>query len=198
MKMCCIKECDKEAFVKGLCKAHYDRLRTGRDMTKPVRQVIRNASDEDRFMAKVNKVESGCWEWNASRTPLGYGQFRYKGQRELSHRVSWMLFKGEIPTDSNHYQTMGVLHKCDNPCCVNPEHLFLGDQSANMADAGSKQRWGKPRTSGESHGRALMTEDDVRAIRASTISIRKLAAQYNLSAGAVQHIRKRRSWKHVE
>lgn len=198
METCCVKGCDRPVRLRGMCAAHYDRMRTGKDMSSPVRRVVRSGSDMDRFMSKVDKVDSGCWEWNASRTPLGYGQFRFRGTRELSHRVSWMLFKGDIPPDTSRYGTMGVLHKCDNPCCVNPDHLFVGDQSANSSDSVSKERWGKRGLTGEAHGRALLSESDVRAIRASDESIRNIAKRYGISPGAVQHIRKRRSWQHID
>lgn len=197
---CSVKGCNRPARALGLCSAHYDRSRTGRDMSKPLRSVYRGTGgDKVRFMSKVKVAEdTQCWEWKASKTPNGYGQFRFNGTRGLAHRVSWMLFKGEIPSNPDHaYGVMGVLHKCDNPGCVNPDHLFIGDQSDNSMDSVNKNRWGKRGCPGETHGRALLTEAQVLEIRASTDSLQALADRYGISKSAAAHIRYRRSWKHI-
>lgn len=195
---CGVKGCDRPVRCRGMCAAHYGRFMAGGDISAPLRVVFRGKSDKDRLISKtVVNPETGCWEWQASKTPLGYGQMRFQGTRRLSHRVAWILFRGPIPTDENAYETMGVLHSCDNPACVNPEHLFLGNQQANALDAVSKNRWGKRGMTGESHGRAVVTEEQVRAIRASSASPAELAIQFGLSKGAIQHILKRRSWKHI-
>lgn len=196
---CCIEGCERPSRSLGMCGPHYRRARDGRTLLGPVREVIRHLSDDERLRAKTRiDPVTGCWEWQASRTPLGYGQMRFRGTRELAHRVSWMLFRGPIPRDDSSYGTPGVLHRCDNPCCVNPEHLFLGDQQANAKDSVTKGRWGKRGCKGESHGRAIVTEDIVRAIRASSATARECAETYGLSIGAVRHIRARRTWTHVE
>lgn len=194
---CCIKGCDRPAKARGMCSAHYTRLFTGQDMNDPVRNVCRG-SDLDRLKSKIKiDPQTGCWIWQASLSTNGYGQIKFGDRPVLAHRVSWILHHGEIPKDGSKYGTMNVLHKCDNQLCVNPDHLFLGDQSDNALDAVSKDRWGKRGLSGEKHGRALVTENDVREIRASDLPIKKIAEKFGLSSGAVQHIRSRRSWKHV-
>jgi hypothetical protein len=90
-----------------------------------------------RFWAKVRKGD-GCWEWQASRNSSGYGWFRFgpQGSRTPTgaHRVSYVLTKGPIP------EGMQVLHRCDNPPCVNPSHLFLGTNDDNHADKVAKGR----------------------------------------------------------
>ena len=93
---------------------------------------------EIRFWSKVNKTET-CWLWTASLDKAGYGYFKALNQRN-AHRVSWAMHKGPIPNG------MWVLHKCDVRNCVNPEHLFLGDQFANMADMVSKGRHNNGKT----------------------------------------------------
>lgn len=88
-----------------------------------------------RFWSKVDKT-SGCWVWTASRSGNGYGQFRLDGHNRPAHRLAWELTHGAIPEGAF------VLHECDNPPCVRPDHLFLGDQSLNMADmAGKGRHW---------------------------------------------------------
>ena len=85
-----------------------------------------------RFWPKVRKT-SECWVWTGKRRS-GYGRFLIKGRAVSAHRVAWELAYGPIPHGKE------VCHRCDNPPCVRPDHLFLGDRRANMADAGSKGR----------------------------------------------------------
>lgn len=92
----------------------------------------------ERFWAKVH-VTDGCWEWQASTRQSGYGQFYVPGPNgeklmEQAHRVSYMLTFGDIP-DGLH-----VCHACDNPLCVNPDHLWLGTRNDNMQDMARKGR----------------------------------------------------------
>lgn len=155
-------------------------------------------ADVKRRKPLFKLASSGCWEWIASHTPCGYGQVRFRGTRELAHRVSWIIFHGEIPIDDTRYGTACVLHRCDNPACVNPDHLFLGDQKANAEDSVSKGRWGKRGCKGEKHGRARLTEGDVMKIRSSDKSTRELANELGVSQSTIAHILKGRTWGHVK
>jgi len=89
----------------------------------------------ERFMSKVQKTDD-CWIWIGSHNNHGYGKMMYprKGEFIYAHRLSYILHKGEIPDG------LLVLHKCDNPLCVNPSHLFLGTQLDNVHDAIHKGR----------------------------------------------------------
>lgn len=147
-----------------------------------------------RFWPKVKKSE-GCWEWQASLDTAGYGNF---GVRQVSgkylmqraHRVAWELVRG-APLTSDQY----LCHRCDNPRCVNPDHLFVGDAKANAQDCVSKGRLG-PR-GGEDNPRAKLTETEVAEIRKSALPLSALAARFGVGKSTVHAARKRVSWGHL-
>ena len=114
---------------------------------------------EERFWAKVDKKgPEECWEWTGAKLRDGYGRIREGGQYGrpvLAHRASWELAKDPIP------KGMCVLHRCDNPACVNPAHLFLGTISDNAQDMVNKGR----STRGERVITSKLTEQGVHEIR---------------------------------
>jgi hypothetical protein len=93
---------------------------------------VRNNHQKYVDNIKVNEV-TGCWEWQGKTNNKGYGQFRLNGQLLLAHRYSYGYFIAQVGT-------LHVLHKCDNPPCSNPFHLFLGTHLENMQDKRSKGR----------------------------------------------------------
>jgi hypothetical protein len=115
-----------------------------------------------RFWDKVDKQENGCWMWTASTVKDGYGYYKLSnGKSGRAHRISWELANGDIP------KKMCVLHKCDTPRCVNPDHLFLGTDADNVKDMMQKGRgkWGIP-LSGENHYNFKLTDQQVLEIKA--------------------------------
>jgi hypothetical protein len=121
----------------------------------------------ERFWTKVMKSD-GCWLYNGCKTRFGYGKFAITGGWVLAHRISWLLSFGNIPEDSC------VLHRCDNPGCVNPDHLFLGTQLDNIYDMVFKGR-----------NKTLIPDSTVTIIKdeilAGIISRRGIARKYNVS-----------------
>jgi hypothetical protein len=90
---------------------------------------------KDRFWNKVRKLsDEECWPWIASTTGNGYGHMQKNGVHEYAHRISWELHFGVVP------ESMDVLHKCDNPPCVNPNHPFLGGARENIKDMWNKEK----------------------------------------------------------
>ena len=149
-----------------------------------------------RFWRTVRKTD-GCWFSQLSKDNDGYAQISRNGQRTLAHRFSWWLHNGAIP------RGMCVLHKCDTPACVSPEHLFLGTQQDNIRDRDAKGRtnfWEDGARQGSKNPRATITEKDVRDIRrarARGVKRKILAKQYGFSKQGLDAIIYRKSWKHV-
>lgn len=158
-------------------------------MDTPESRVALVAKFMDRFA--VNE-QSGCWEWTGSKYPKGYGQF-WSGTRGRSgsHRFAYTVFNGPIP-DGLH-----VCHKCDNPSCVNPDHLFVGTHGENMADMTAKKR----HQFGSRSRNAKFTEDDVKEIRrayqAGTTQP-ELAAKFGVSDVTISKIVLAATWRHVD
>jgi len=139
----------------------------------------------------IPEPNSGCLLWIGYLDKHGYGVAHIAGTRgrnTSAHRIAWELYKGEIPEGEC------VLHRCDNPPCVNVNHLFLGTQSDNMKDAGRKGRMRK----GSIHHNAKLSDADVVAIRASTGLQKDIATQFGISRSNVSIIRSGKGWRHVE
>lgn len=132
-----------------------------------------------RFWSKVEKTGAqGCWLWTGSRTggkkgARWYGQFSIGRSRVYAHRYSYELAHGDVPAG------LWVLHKCDVPACVNPDHLFLGTHLDNMRDAASKGRLHVARPN-----RRKVTDTDIAemfTLRASGLTLAHIADRFNVS-----------------
>lgn len=141
---------------------------------------------KERFYAKVRIAKSGCHEWTGWKTKGGYGQFCVNGKVRYAHRVAWQMNYSD-PGESY------VLHKCDNRCCVNPEHLFLGTFQDNMDDMRAKKR----HAFGTRNGQAKLDDDKARAILASGETLKVLANRYNVGIVTVWQVRAHKTWLHV-
>lgn len=146
---------------------------------------------EERFWEKVDvRGENECWEWKGSRRN-GYGRF-FDGKSNVSaHRLSWEMKNGK--TENNKIK---VLHRCDNPPCVNPSHLFLGTQADNVVDMKNKGRLVSPK--GENNGVHVLRESDVleiRRMKKAGISQNGIAKIIGISKSCVKHVWSGRTWK---
>lgn len=142
---------------------------------------------KEKIKERTVKNENGCWIWTASKSKQGYGHISYNQKVHLAHRVSWILYRHEIGSD------IKVCHFCDQPSCVNPEHLFLGTQKDNMSDAKKKGRL--------LHRKRRITKltyDQVKEIRnlhSKGISIKQLQNKFLVSEGHIGKIINGTSWK---
>jgi hypothetical protein len=167
-------------------------------------------SREERFWTKVVKGP-GCWEWSGAKNSNGYGTLgtgpRGTKRIELAHRVSWELAHGRVPVGF-------VLHRCDNPPCVRPTHLYEGSPADNVNDREARGRGVILRGDahpqridpskvlrGERHGMARLTVEDVRAIRARRArgeKLRTISVDFGIKEAQVSAIVSRRNWAHVD
>lgn len=146
---------------------------------------------KNRFFAKIHAPNRmGCCEWAGKLNSAGYGRFQANKIQYRAHRFSWIISNGDIPDG------LLVCHKCDNPRCVNVDHLFLGTDLDNNLDKIKKGRANMPK--GEMSHKARLTENKIKDIRNSNISSRKLALCYGVSHHAILCIKRRETWKHVE
>lgn|SRR3990167_3823034 len=149
-----------------------------------------NDAPEERFWKCVDKQSiGGCWIWIGGKIGDGYGSIYFYGSRLLTHRVSWILLRGDIP------EGLEVLHQCDIRACVNPDHLFLGTQLDNMRDCASKKRLNN---SGENNPRHILTEEMVLRLREEFdrgISVKDLSERYGIAKHNLWALRSGKTWK---
>jgi len=147
---------------------------------------------EERFWEKVaflGAEPDECWEWRGAKSEQGYGYIRGSGHGSMlrAHRIAWELANGPISAGTC------VLHRCDNPSCVNPAHLFLGTSTDNSHDMVNKGRSAR----GERNGESKLIEQDVHEIRqmlSQNILERVIAKKYGVSRKAISTIKTGENW----
>jgi len=153
-----------------------------------------------RFWNKIDiKSSDLCWEWKAYKNKAGYGRFAVGNKKtpQLSHRLAWIYHYNieEIPNN------LCVLHKCDNPACCNPNHLFLGTQKENIKDMIDKNRFSPGHLPGEKNGNSKLKPEQVIQIRNLFLTgetQRKIAKIFGISPYVAWAIKKRKIWKHLD
>lgn len=150
---------------------------------------------ERRFWRFINPLhENECWIWRGNKLPSGYGLIsKMRGKHEYAHRLSYRMHKGEIPNG------LIVMHSCDNPSCVNPNHLSVGTYSDNSFDCVKKGRHAKLDFVGVNHPRCQFSELTVQRIKIvkGAIGYWRLAGLIGKNVGTVQNIMNGKNWKHL-
>ncbi len=179
--------------------AYKIRLGKGRYCGKPCYDIAQSRTAADKFWPNVTKTDD-CWLY-LNRSSSGYGQMKHQGRNIGAHRVSWEIHHGPIPNGS------WVLHRCDNPPCVRPEHLFLGtpgDNSRDRNDKGRANHQGYPAhryvPRGEEVEQSRLAESEIPRIRerfASGESMRSIARSHGVTHEAIRKVIRRETWTHV-
>ena len=171
-----------------------DKKERGRCISKRGKGVklrtVNGVTIDDVFMTHVNKTDT-CWLWTGT-TACGYGQCNRNNKNVKAHRYSYIIHKGEIP------EGHGVRHTCDEPLCVNPDHLLTGTQQDNMNDKKERGRQNPP--SGERNSLSKLNNDDVieiRILRGFGFTYDELGKMYNVSISSIFNIINNKTWTHI-
>lgn len=201
---CSIADCPTTAYARGWCQKHYTRWKRTGDPEKVIHayreppHLVR--PKRDRWEERVDK-SGDCWIWIGARTSHGYGQLRTgnPGRVEMAHRLAWEFYRGPISAG------MDICHRCDNPPCVNPDHLFPGNAEANARDmvAKGRKKGGSPK--GVSH--PMPTGNSWKLNSEIVLEIRRraeggesyasISRSFDLTAAMVSRIVRRLSWRRV-
>ena len=163
---------------------------------KPITLLVGIPNLAERLERKtMPEPMSGCWLWTGALFQNKYAQINLNGRTWYASRVVWFSEYGLF--DEN----LDVLHKCDNPFCVNPRHLFLGTHADNMRDRDSKNRGVTPRLRGEQSPNAKLCDADIPELfklRRQGLTYRQIGIKFDISVAAVCDIFKNRHWRHVQ
>ncbi len=153
--------------------------------------VSRSITVEQRFFSYVEKTES-CWNWKGFLNKKGYAQFRINYTRHPAHRVAYLLFRGPVEAG------LLVCHRCDNPRCVNPDHLFLGTNQDNVRDMVSKKR----HRTGSRKPNSKMNDESVRELFTMCskryFEHEELAKMFGVCRPLITNILNGKRWKHLQ
>lgn len=151
------------------------------------RERIKQKILRDSVQGKTTYRDNPCWNYTRFLDRDGYGLLRFRRTSMRTNRAAYWAFKGNIPDG------IWVLHHCDNPSCVNPDHLYLGTLRENTYDMVARNRQAK----GSHQGSAKLTEEQARTIKDSVEPTRTLSHRFQISYSAIQRIRNGRGWRHL-
>lgn len=150
----------------------------------------------NKILNNIDKKENGCWEWQGAKSKAGYGQITYKSNIIYTHRFMQKFYNGGFTEEKDF-----CCHTCDNPSCVNPDHLFAGSHQDNMTDAAEKGRMKGPDIKGEKHHLNKLSKEEVIEIRkdyaTEKFQLKELADKYGVGRPQIGHIVSGRKWSHV-
>jgi len=190
------KRCIKCSTVRLRSEFNKDNLRPDKlfPYCKPCRAVknpkIIACKSVEEVLLRYVVVDSGCWEWTGSKmTNEDYGIAHFKGKRIRAHRLSYTYHVGEIP------EGLIVCHHCDNPICINPDHLYAGTQQDNSNDMVRRGRHAV--CLGEDRPNSVLKEWQVLLIRKDKRKERVIAQDYGIAPSTAGSIRRKLSWKYL-
>ena len=189
IKVCKIDRCDKKHAGHGFCSKHLNAY------NKKNAIPIDNEIMKSFLYSKITvNIKTNCHEWILGKN-RGYGCFKKNGIVYAAHRVSYEVHNNVIPDG------MFVCHHCDNPKCINPEHLFLGTNQDNMIDMRKKGRgntnWIK---SGEEQYASKLKDEDIKTIRKMIndgVFLKVIAKKFNVCLMTISNIKRNKIWRHV-
>jgi len=150
----------------------------------------------ERIENNIEKKENGCWKWQGAKSQSGYGMISVKGNARYTHRLMQEKYNKPLTKDRPF-----TCHKCDNPSCVNPDHLFAGSHQDNMEDASNKNRMPGYTNTGEDHHQSKLTKNEVIEIRnkyaTGNFTQEELANKYDIGRPEIGHIIRGEKWKGV-
>lgn len=147
--------------------------------------------EQQYFFDRSTTDSAGCWIWDLSKNKLGYGWVRFRGKVMQAHRASYFAFNEDLSSSKEF-----VCHSCDNPSCVNPEHLWVGTAWDNIKDMTSKRR----NRRGESHHKSVLSENSVVEIKLRLLvgeSTKSISSLFGVTPGTIHSIKIGKSWKHI-
>jgi len=201
-RVCTHKGCEKEIAYGGFCTQHYQRfIKFGNTSDSCVDMTRHKTLNQRLIDGAIKNEKTDCWEWKGRKDKGGYGSISINNYPHRVHRVSYETFVHKIIP-----KTLHVLHACDNPCCINPDHLFLGTNYDNMKDRNTKDRQAK----GVMMPHAKLTDEKVKDIKKQfkefvpfdkigfSNQCGLIADKYNVSGKLIRNIYHGTAWKHVD
>ena len=191
MKICKLKNCDTKIHAKNMCEKHYRRILINGTLETKRNPIIGTLEEKkELFLKKVEvKSKNDCWLWNKYKDLDGYGSVQMNGKPYKAHRASYELFTGIIP------EGLLINHKCHNPSCVNPDHLYAGTAKENSRDMVMAGRSYKG--SGEKHNQSILKEKQVIFIKQKLNEGIKgvfLAKKFGVGEGNISAIKLGKTW----
>ena len=166
--------CGKPSVSRKLCRPCYCKMSSAKRLNE-----FPKLGPADVFFGRIKKTES-CWLWCGTTNYYGYGVLLMPGEKPVrAHRYSYELHKGKIP------ESMVILHSCDNPLCVNPDHLSVGTRLDNNRDAVKKRR----NAFGDKNGRSKLSKHQVNCIRSDNRPQHVIATEYGVTQSHVSRIK---------
>lgn len=184
-RTCSTQDCQKPHYGRGWCRFHYQRAYLSGNLEAQPRTLAKPTDSLDARLRNIGwtVTESGCWEWNGAKDNHGYGQMAVnRGRPWKAYRIAYEAWV-KVPADN-----VDICHKCDNPPCINPAHLFEGTRQANVDDMIAKKR----HANGERRPNHKVKDEQVSLIRAEYaaggVCQKYLGVKYGISQAQVSNI----------